>query len=304
LIPWYYYPQIELAKLRGTDFFPPPPDLNQLHRICLGSKTRTIGDAMMLSTLPEKIKEAHPHIKISIYPRGFNPVVFWNNPFVDGIDYVPGRLYGDDCSEGKGHIIQLKERYFELPVSEDPAPKLYLTEQEKEWARNFISSRSSTERSKLPLLIVHPFGHTWGKVMSKELWEKCVESWKATHRVWQIGIEGHPMIEGCDFHFLTPKKRSFARQLFSVMSHSQAFIGVNSGPMHIAKAFGLRSLVLIEEGSPEKIFENRHKYPYFLNRNWAKGFLYESLPHLNVPDYSPEALAEGLDRFVLGQSLV
>jgi ADP-heptose:LPS heptosyltransferase len=302
LIPWYNYPQIELAKIRGIDFFPPPPDLSQLHHICIGTKTRTIGDSMMLSTLPEKMKQAHPHLKISVYPRGFNPVVFWNNPFVSGLNYVPGALYGDDCSEGEGHIIQLKERYFELPVSENPRPQLYLTEKEKLWGQQFINSHNQPERSKLPLLIVHPFGHTWGKVMSKEVWEQAVQTWKASHRIWQIGMEGHPTIQGCDFHFFTPKKRSFARQLFSVMSHAHAFIGVNSGPMHIAQAFGLKSLILIEEGSPEKIFENRHKYPYFLNRNWAKGFLYESLPHVNVPDYGSSEVHRILDRFLLPES--
>ena len=86
------------------------------------------------------------------------------------------------------------------------------------------------------------------------------------------------------------------------MSQGSVFVGVNSGPMHIAKAFGLRSLILIEEGSPEKIFEIRHKYPYFLNRNRNKGFLYESLPHLNVPDHGQPELAQALDRFVLEKS--
>ena len=137
------------------------------------------------------MKQQHPHIKISVYPRGFNPVVFWKNPFVDTINPIPGALFGDDCSSGEGHIIQLKERYFELPVSDDPSPKLYLTEKEKLWGKEFVSSKStgkaSAERSKLPLLIVHPFGHTWGKVMSKEVWEKCIQNWKATHRVWQVG---------------------------------------------------------------------------------------------------------------------
>lgn len=302
MIPWYRYPQIELIKLRGTELFPAPPDLSQLRTICLGSKTRTIGDAMMLTTLPEKMKQLYPHLKISIYPRGFNPVVFWNNPFVDGVNYIPGELFGDDCSLGEGHIIQLKEQYFELPVSEDPSPKLYLTDAEKSWAKEFVASRSSGERAKLPLLIVHPFGHTWGKVMSKDVWEKCVQNWKATHRVWQVGIEGHPTIAGCDFHFLATKKRAQARELFSIISEGSVFIGVNSGPMHIAKAFGLRSLILIEEGSPEKIFEIRHKYPYFLHRNWNRGFLYESLPHLNVPDYEQQELVGALDRFVLSSS--
>ena len=53
-------------------------------------------------------EEALPPLKILTYPRGFNPVVFWNNPFVDGITFTPGALYGDDCCEGSGHNIQLK----------------------------------------------------------------------------------------------------------------------------------------------------------------------------------------------------
>ena len=85
-------PQIELVRFSPVDFFPPKPArLDRLESICVGSKTRTIGDALMLSSLPRKLKKRYPSLKILTYPRGFNPVVFWNNPFVDGITFTPRR---------------------------------------------------------------------------------------------------------------------------------------------------------------------------------------------------------------------
>jgi hypothetical protein len=89
LFPWYRYPQIELIKFCPVDFFPSKPErLDSLKSICLGTKTRTVGDALMLSSLPRKLKKRYPHLKILTYPRGLNPVVFWNNPHVDGITFL------------------------------------------------------------------------------------------------------------------------------------------------------------------------------------------------------------------------
>src|SRR4051812_1827166 len=94
------YPRIELRRFRQIDFFPPHPRFEELGSICIGSKTRTIGDALILSTLPAKLKALHPNLKITTYPRAFNPVVFYGNPHVSGVSYLPKRVYGDDNSLG------------------------------------------------------------------------------------------------------------------------------------------------------------------------------------------------------------
>ncbi len=153
---WLYTPRIELVKLSPVDFFPPKPaTLEGFPYICIGTKTRTIGDALMLSTLPAKIRAKYPSVKVYTYPRGFNPVVFAGSPHVSGVRYLPRKLYGDDTNWGEGHLIQLKERFFEVPVSEHPKPEIHLFESEARWGKRLAEGSAS------PICVIHPWGHTW-----------------------------------------------------------------------------------------------------------------------------------------------
>jgi ADP-heptose:LPS heptosyltransferase len=269
-LPWYRFPQFELIKFKHVEFFPSKPDFKKLKFICLGSKTRTIGDPMMLSTLPEKLKKQYPGLKIYIYPRGFNPVVFWNNPFVDGVSFLPPALYGDDCNEGTGQLIQVKERFFGVPVSESPRPSIYLTSEETARAQAWLQARLQDAQSKanlephrreLPLLMLHPFGRTRGSVLSEQNWEALLSELQKKFRICQLGIIGHPKLSGCDFHFLTPLARRHARDLFAIIAQGDRFAGVDSGPMHVAQAFGLKSVVVIAHTD-------------------SPGFLYPGTPHV------------------------
>src|SRR3954467_13999535 len=85
-----FAPRVELAKFAKTDFFPNRPGtLEGFPFVCLGTKSRTIGDALMLTTLPAKIRARYPNMELYAYPRGFNPVVFCGNPHVKGLRYLP-----------------------------------------------------------------------------------------------------------------------------------------------------------------------------------------------------------------------
>jgi hypothetical protein len=214
------------------------------------------------------------------------------------VEYLPSSLYGDDANLGSGHLIQLKEQFFGLPVSEKPRPEIYLTPSEEAWARKYVQARDPLAAAGKPICVLHPWGHTWKSVMAPDIWEEVVSRWSSRYSFWQVGVEGHRAIAGCAHHFLTSRAFRVARKLFGVVRQAAAFIGVNSGPMHVAKAFGIRSLIITEQGNARDIFERRHAAPYFLYRNWAHGFLYEDNAHLDVPALSREELLRGCDEYL------
>jgi ADP-heptose:LPS heptosyltransferase len=297
--PWYHLPQIEVVRFKPIDFFPPlPAQMDQMRSICVGTKNRSIGDALILSTLPRKLKKRYPHLKVLTYPRGFNPAVFWNNPYVDGITFTPGALYGDDCNVGSGQLIQLKESFFGVSDGEIPRPEIYLTDQEITWGESFLKENTRPDRHHLPVLFIHPFGSTFPKILSPEVWENVVAQWKTHFRIIQIGVEGQIPILGCDFHFLAPRKRAASRKLFALLRKANQFIGIDSGPMHIARAFSIPSLIVTQGLPPSEIFKKRKVSPYFLHRNWKDVFLYEDLEHLYIPPLSSEELIQGMGRFL------
>ncbi len=255
----------------------------------------------MLSSLPRKLKKRYPSLRILTYPRGFNPVVFWNNPFVDGITFTPGRLFGDDCCEGRGHNIELKDFYFEVEHDELPRPEIYLTEEEKLWGANQVAklAESEKDRARLPILIIHPFGSNFPKVLAPEVWGRFTSQWRDHYRIIQVGVEGQHTIPGCDLNFLAPRKRKFGRKLFALISQASRFIGVDSGPMHIARAFKIPSLIVTDGADPQDIFTRRRSFPYYLVKNHSRAFLYEDLPHLYVPSVDEDGLVRKMGDFLL-----
>jgi ADP-heptose:LPS heptosyltransferase len=284
---------VELTWLRHIEFFPGRPEkLDKMRSICIGTKSRNLGDALALTTLPRKLKEKHPHLRVNIYPRAFNPVVFLGNPYVDGISRIPKAVYGDDTNYGAGQLIELKEQFFDLTPPASTHPELYLLQEEKVCAEKLITPSSK------PLVFLHPTGVTRSAVTPLTLWEELVARWNSKFRFWQIGIEGHRTIAGCERHVLTPRHRASARLLFALMPHAQAFIGVDSGPMHVASAFEIPSCILVGHLDPHAALSRRRTSDYYLHGNWKASPLYAQNRHIHWnPENTPSPHKE-LDSFL------
>jgi hypothetical protein len=295
-----YLPRIEFRKFKNIEFFPPrPPRFDAVDSICLGSKTRTIGDPLLLSTLPRKLKALYPHLKVYTYPRGFNSVVFYGNPFVDGVQWLPDTVYGDDCNLGAGHLLQRKERFFGVSVSSDVRPELYLRPDEEKWAEDLVARAPSHLAQHLPICMIHPWGKTRSSVLSDAVWQKIVQENRHIVRFWQVGIEGQPCIAGCERHLLLPKAYPHARKLFAAISRAGLFIGVDSGPMHVARAFGIPSLILTNFGVEAwSIFSERQNEERGSSNNPSRYFIYEENTHLDVIGRSAEDVIERARQFI------
>ena len=277
---------IELGWLRKTDFFPSRPAAWAEQRtLCIGTKNRTLGDALVLTTLPEKIHAAYSGVRVFTFGRGFNPIVFRGNPYLDGVQRLPRRIYGDDANWGEGQLIQLKERFFDLPVSAKPRPQIYLSPSERSWAKKFIASHAIPPLDPKPLCVIHPWGGTRGSVAPVEYWDELVKRWSHAVRFWQVGIQGHGAVQGCEYYlFLPPSVRS-ARKLFALMSCADAFVGVDSGPMHVARAFDVPSMIWlnhIEAPALDEQLKLRGQSPYFLHQSWKFSVLYDENRHVCV----------------------
>ena len=212
-LPLTRYPRLDLLKIRGTDLFPAPErDWSRVRSICIGTKTRTIGDALILTSLPGQLKSCYPKLKVTTIARGYNPEVFDFNPHIDGISYLPGRVFGDDACMGAGHHIQVKEQFFGLPPSPDPKPEIYLRERERTWAKHRMAEAGEESRRHLPIILVHPTGHTWTRTAPMEFWEKLIAEHRTHFRFVQIGLAGQNVLAGLDAAFLLPKRRASVRR--------------------------------------------------------------------------------------------
>jgi ADP-heptose:LPS heptosyltransferase len=296
-LPWnvgYYAPAPNPSPRLGS--LEIPGDLTGWTSLSLGTKMRTLGDALMQSTLPEKLKSKYPNLKIYLFQRAMNPVVFANNPAIDGKCYFPKRLYADDCDWGQGHHIQLKESYFGLPIASPPKGRIFLTEKEKAWAKDWIQKQGLNPEKSITLL--HPWGGTWPKVAALELWSNLVSRFRGKTQFVQIGVVGHTEVPGVQASLLTEKDPWEARKLFALFERSKIFVGVNSGPMHVARVFDVPSLIVTQQGSLQGIFEKRRRLPYYQGMNIYGAFLYEENQHLEVDLLSPQKALEAASQFL------
>lgn len=287
-----WIPSLEFVWLKNIDFYPRHPgDLSKLEEICIASKSRSLGDTLMITTLPSKLRAKFPHLKVTTYSRAFNPIVFHGNPHLSGVRYLPEGIYGDDTNWGSGHHIQIKEQFFELPTSADPKPELYLLRHEREWARRKLTPG-------LPWVAIHPWGKTFRSVLDAALWRQIVARWSGRVNFLQLGVQGQEPIDGCAHYALMPRSRKHARSIFALLERVHAFLGVNSGPMHVARAFNKPGLIFTEGEPPEEVFANRKAYPYFLKRNFFHAFLYEANTHVACDRVTREQALAQADAFL------
>jgi ADP-heptose:LPS heptosyltransferase len=255
---------MEFVWLKDIEFFPPrlnPEALAEMARdrvpLCVATKSRNLGDALALSSLPRRLKARYPGLPIHTYPRGFNPIVFQNNPWVDRVSYIPDAVYGDDCNFGTGQLIQQKEQFFGLEPSVHPRPEIHLVDAERSWARELVSSKTLPGNDAKPLVILHPWGKTNSAIAPVEFWDALVARYQGRLRFWQVGVVGHGAIQGCEYYFLQSPGRQNARKLFALMERARAFVGIDSGPMHVARTFELPSAILTNLSDIEKLLERR-----------------------------------------------
>jgi hypothetical protein len=149
--------------------------------------------------------------------------------------------------------------------------------------------------------MIHPFGNTVKTVATRHFWETVAKRWSHSYRFWQLGIAGQDHVPGCERHFLLPHAYRNARKAFAVMSRASLFLGLNSGPMHVARAFGIPSLILTREGEIATIFKVRHEAPYFLYHNWKHAFLYEENTHFDVTTHNDDQLLARIDTYLEAQ---
>src|SRR6476620_352637 len=101
-----------MSWLLKPNFFPTRRDaLTQQKWICIGTKSRNLGDALILTPIAGQLKQKFPQLKIYSFARAFNPVVFYGNPTIERVKYFPQKVFGDDCNWGEGQVIVQKERF-------------------------------------------------------------------------------------------------------------------------------------------------------------------------------------------------
>lgn len=134
--------------------------------------------------------------------------------------------------------------------------------------------------------------------MPETFWPRLIEKWKKQFIFIQVGLASDTPLPGIAARYAAGQSFATARQLFALMERASLLIGINSAPMHVARAFDLPSLILTRQGNIQEIFRNRSETPYYLRDNWKHGFLYEENRHFDFLTEAAESAQSVADDFL------
>lgn len=237
---------------------------------CVGTHSTSLSDALLVTSLPTRLREKQPDARYVTLRTGFNRKVFAHHPAVQQ-GYFSSRsrgteALGDRVELGRPglHAIQARELALGLTPSAQPKPELRLSEYERRHSAHFIQAHTQAEQKHKPLCILHAWSRKRPRgVAPVQLWDELVAARSADFRFWQVGLLHDSAIQGCDYYFM-PKhgRRRSVRELFGLISQAQAFIGINAAPMHVARAFDIPSLILLDLKDPrDASAEQTELYP-------------------------------------------
>lgn len=231
---WSEQPRLKLKPVRSLSGM-------TLSSVCMG-----LGDSMMLTDLPKAAMESGRTIPVFSASQHFRPLMkfnpFWkenkDNAFmVNAPDLV--RQY--DC--GNGHYLQRIRRAFGLPV--DDIPKGFLTAKPEKVPNRVIIHFEAGVHAKWQRAYIHPRARTLYDESKKEL-EKFILQNSHLQFV-QIGNNKLPIVGAYDVDCRSTE------QLVNYIATGSRFIGIMSGPMHVATALGLQCVVMMDFPAPETI---------------------------------------------------
>jgi len=190
-----------------------------------------LGDVILVTRLIGELHRRYPTENI-VARVPTHPEVFDNNPHVAGVSIGSGNLNDEGSSEG--HYIDALCRWFDIDLpSSDIRGELYVTEKERQDALRVLNTDK-------PIVVVHIGDPT--RTDPKVFTSFSSDSYvlvQVDQPYYRYPTLLVPEIPGALQTFRTLG----VRELFALLSMSSLFVGVNSGPMHVAASFSIPSVI-------------------------------------------------------------
>jgi ADP-heptose:LPS heptosyltransferase len=233
----------------------PPPEILLRDEVCLSQASRSLGDALFVSTVAHEIKRRRPNIRVVTETHW--QILFHKNPDVAAAFPIGSRAregsfpvaYDDPWPPERKHVLRIICDRLGL---EDPAIRTYYHPASDER----IKARSIRPPSSRPLVVVHPFSGFFAarsKQWDFRHWKRLLELIPPEIETMRFGGVEEPA---------TPTDRPNHRELVgmdlrlaaALLEAADAFVGQESGLAHLATALGVPSVVIFTGYVPPDVF--------------------------------------------------
>jgi hypothetical protein len=230
-----------------------------------GHRTAGLGEFLSFSALPQLIKKHFPMAKIFVGPNRFAEAVFKHDPHVDGIGERPGREpYGSQREFGFGTTTNRRLNSVGIFSARPLGPSMTLGQESVAKAERWKSKLKLKGRK---LVFIQSSGRTNPKVFSALKWSHWLWKLRDEFCFVQIGNLRDQYIWAENIML----KQWRIDEMAAMLSLGDAFVGPNSGVMHLASAVHTRAVVLHNEAkSSEMVFPtlaDNEKLPGHVNHH-------------------------------------
>lgn len=216
-------------------------ELSMREGFYFGHPEAGLGEFLSFSALPRLLKEAYPGSKVFVGPNRFSQAVFAENKFVDGVRELPGRKpFGSQREFGFGTTSNRRLLPMGVFTSTPLGPEMSVSADALERAR---AVRAGFDLRGRKLVFIQSSGRTNPKVFSFVKWVSWLRALRDEFCIVQIGNLRDQFI----WAEKVLLKQWNIEDMAALLSLGDAFVGPNSGVMHLASAVGTRTVVLHNE---------------------------------------------------------
>lgn len=230
-----------------------------------------LGEILSYTAIPRYLKKYYPEIKVYFCGHRFAKALYRSNPYVDGVvDFKDRQSYGSGREFGFGTTTQRRLRSFGIFTAEALGPEVYVS---REVLNRWQEWRNSLPLKGRKLVLVQSSGRTNPKVFSFWSWLRYLRSMRDEFYFVQIGNLRDQFIWAHEVRL----KQWDMEDLAGILKVADAFIGPNSGVMHLASSVGTNSVILHNEALASEMM-----FP-ILSDNWllpkkANSHLFHAYP--------------------------
>lgn len=213
----------------------------------LSTTCQGLGDTMMLTDLPAASAKQYKQWQSFSSSRHFLPLMSFNPSYQEIKDKAylinaPDLVHQYDC--GNGHYLQRIRRAFGLQV--DDKPHGFLRWHGQRNRETVILHFDPGVHAKWQRKAIHKRAR-----MIYEETREAIKAFVASRPTWTfIEVGESPLqIEGTEY-----RKTNTTVDLVNLIATGEWFIGIMSGPMHVATALGLKCVVIVNFPKAEKVF--------------------------------------------------
>jgi len=218
-----------------------------MSNVCLSTVCMGLGDTVMMTDLPKAEVEQGKSIAVFSASPHFRPLMKFNPYWTEKEDKgymvnAPDLIRQHDC--GNGHYLQRIRRAFGLKVED--IPRGFIAQKPEKIPNRVILHFEAGIHARWQRAFIHPQARTLYDESKKEL-----EKFIAQNPHWQfvqVGQNKIPIVGAYDV------ETNSTEQLVNFIATATRYIGIMSGPMHVATALGLECAVVVNFPEPDKIF--------------------------------------------------